>query len=1423
MTIDLFSAAAGKTAVGEIVKPTIGALRRQIAMRGSQYVDAATAVGVDAILDQAIAVLAGNAATLPEAILVRLKGISTDRPSSFADADARHFVGDNRVVTLLKAATFATFGNQDVADKQAEARDIHGALFGGDGFYGETLFDEAVRYCVFALLSHLTTGDKFVIEILNEKAGAIQEGVGAIQSALGPMADQLQQLVDRQQGKEIEVESEVLDLAVERDIRRLRRLRLALGDGLTSAAEQLGLRLEAGLRHASDGVKAAAFREIAIVLSRAKRPDDAEPFVEKAEALGADTTCERARLALARGNPEEAMALLRDRADPVSRSLLVDAVNHRDGETAALDFFDANYAGADLTGHALQATAFKLGKLDRLSDAEALLAAATAEQIEENPVILHARAHVRIATALPPDVAKRYVLVEGIIPQPGDLRDDADGEQALSAAQEDLRKLQAAISGIDAPDLAMLADINLLFLGMRVGSEEERKAGRDRFIERLADPAEAVRLAPLASLYKIEIDWPAVRKELERAEQLGGYDDAQLSAAFTLTLHGSSAQDILALIGKYRERLYQYQGKSVIVSMEVEAMARSGDIESAHALIDQNLDALDEDERSFLEATLIEAAGGDGLAARLSQFEKTGSTHDLQILVGSLRDAGDDRLGEYLMRLWHLRHQLDDARAACNALISAQKEEEAEAFLDELGNTARGDPYLRTHLAWARQRQGRLSEAKTELDALIASGVDDRNIRQLRIILAVETGRWSDLISFVQHELAMKENRSAAQLMEAARIAQAVDSSEAMPLARAAIAMDPDDAHLNIAGYSVAVAAGQERSAEVSGWLAKARTGSGTAGPLFEKDLDDFIAMAKESRARSDHLNKLVSRAELPFFIAMQPLGTTQSALILSQFAGNAELTDSRRKVLFPLFAGNRGPVGDFNPNSVAFDPLSLLILEYLGFLPRALAAFDDVMLPAGTMHSFFEDRVKSGPPQPSRIVQARAIKDRIASGLLMIRDLESDAELVSDAGEEFAELYRGAEEADGYLVAVAPIHRPGNFRETLDPARFRERLFSPAGLVKSLLDRGVLSEAQAEAAQPFVEGAGPWDDEPQPEARRALFVSNLAVQYLSDAGLLPILQSYSGALVIRRDVVEFADREIAAATEATTISSGIERVRQAIADALALGRIRIGPWRIRPDEKGQGADRINSPVMSVLRDSGGVDAFVCDDRAMNKYLQFDDPKRGPTPFLTTPDLLILLHRRGVITAKELAVAREKLRGAGAGLMQPDAEELFLAARGSNWSIGPNAELRNIRDAIHLPIARGLLQLPQERIWVKSVSMQIGMTIRRIWQDFDDPEDAARAASYLLDMIPDVGALAAGDDSVDRDLWVQDVSRHTLWAIASIFDLSADKLQAYRQWFTTHVAPGAGRRDPGAIEAVARTLFNFLDNLPRDESEHDEN
>lgn len=1406
MPFDPIATTIGKVAVAPIVKPSVDFVLKQIGRRGASYAAIDTLGTADKELDEVISVLRGKASSLPTSILLKLKGVLSDRPDSFATSEAMEYIDDPRVIALIKSGARRIMRKEDIADERAQARVLHAEMFGEEGIYGETLIDDAIAFAALTLASHLTPADRQTFELIADLGSVVREGFAGVHDRF-----------DRLEAASTTIETAALDpepfdQVVRTGLRILRQRRMLALPGLPDDAIAFGEKVCTVHRLASSAVKAEAYREVAVLLIRAQRVSEAVAWLSKAEEQGAETTAERARIAMAEQRFGDAMLLLRDRADALSRGLLLDAIALRDGEDAALAYLAEHLRPADLTGHALQVASARMMAVGRRKDAAALLDQASDAQIDENPVILFLRARQNIARAVPPDIGERLMEHDGMVPRSADLHDDAIGRQHLASARSDLELLTVALPDLGAPDFATLVDVNLTALKLSQSDTAVRELARSEFASRFQSPAEATYLAPLAKQFGVEVDWGPLKATLAKAEKLGGYDELQMRAAFAIVMDEGDPTSIADFIGLHRERLELFSTNESVVAVQIEALAKSGKVEEARRLLDAERTNVGEATASFLETTFDELAGIDTVQARLDQFEASGSTHDLEVLAEVMRHRKDPQLGAYLAKLWRLRRQAGDAQHACEAFVNAGQEREAEAFLEEIGEEALSDAYLRTHLAWARYRQGRLAQAEAELSGLRHMGIDNENTRHLTVLLAIETGRWSELESFVQRQLLERENRPADELIVAARIGRSIGSSATMDLLRAAVAREPADARIAVQAYTIASEAGLERSPEVGEWLALAIADKERSGLVQTTDLNDVIEMMTSSRTEADRISGMINSAAVPMFMGIGALGGSQSELVIWQMAANAKETDSRRRSVIPLFAGNRMLRHDLQPKSISLDPLSILLLDRLELLETAIGAFDDVVLPSGTLHSFFEDLGKASHSQPSRVEQAKRIKDAVERGTLKICDAAAPSG-PHEVDPEFSGLFSAAEDSNGYVVDTAPLHPPGRIDVSVDPAPYANRLLSPIGLVSVLRSVGTISRTAAKAAEAIVAGSGDaFTDEPALSRDRPLFLTNITVRYLSDAGLLNDLKTHAGEIYTSQETIDLADREIASGTAAHEIRQGIEHVRAALARAISDGRARVGPVRRMMDEldreerRGNRAIRM-SPVVSVLRDTAGIDAFVCDDRAMNKYLETTDRNGSSVAFLTTADLLAILRKKEVIDDDAVDAARERLRRSGAGMMLVDPEEMWRAVKCSDWRVGPSAELRAIRDSIHLPLARKVLQLPEERPWLRAISLSIAYAVRNAWVETEGDEEAEIAADYLLDLLPDAAALSANDPSPDRQAWISEVTRFFVWGVAAMFDLRESRVERHRRWFRTRVEPLSEGRDPGSIEAVAKSLY----------------
>ena len=1427
MHLDPLSSGLAKVGISVVGKLSLPFLRQQWARRGAAYADLSTLGTADTEMDEALSVLKGDAEKLPQYIAIKLKELISGRPDSFAEKSARHFISDNRVIALVKSATRKTFANSDISAECQVAREIYAELyddaelFEGTAPYGERLLEEAVAFTFATLVAHLTPGDRILLETLTSQISDVTaELVQNMDAGFADISSKLAEISIKEFASDIidirsQVDEGAIDDAVLKETKRFKRRRFIQDDKLIDDGRAFAVRLQKGLSFGTPMIRAEAFRELAIIFARDDFIGEASAALEIATSIcDIDVTAERARLLILQKDFDSALKLLRGRADPASISMFIQAVCLRDGSEKAIAYYTEHNSANELTGHALLWLSMRLSELARHTEAKDLLQSATLDQIDENPLILFERGRLCMAFAMAPDVAARFLKTHGLIPRPDDYRDDQAGQILLSDAISNFRDLLKNAADLGADDLQAILDQQILGLRLSLQDADERQSAEADLKARLSDPNEAIDIAPLALLHKVDFDWSGLKSQLDHAERFGGLDTRHLRTAFALAMHSNNPAKVVEFVERHEAGLSAFMKKEEVIGIRIEALAKSDRVNEALELLEQSKSTVEPDFHDFLKTTIGEHQGVESVSARLAHFEKSDKTHDLEILISSLSEKKDSRLGHYLALIWRRKHQLEDAAKACDAFMLNGQTDALDKFLDTLADHIPQHHHLGIHEAWKFQRQGELSKALAVLDRLKAEGADNHNTRQLRVSILIELGRWSELEPFLQSELSARDNRSSRTLMSAAQLATALESPSTLPLIRASLDKKDQSPHLFLAAYLAALKMGAERSAEVNGWLKAAIDGSDENGPVWTRDIDDPVQLMRETQERSEKLNAMIMAAELPLSVAAKSLNVELSAIYLGQVWENRQNPDPREHNLIPAYAGNRLFWNLPDDPVISFDVTSLLTLQSIGILDKALNAFCQVVLPAGTMSQIFQDYSLARHAQPSRVQQAQEIKRLIAAQTLTVKKSDhAGEELEGEVGPEFARLYQAATKTDGYVIYTSPLHPPGKLKETVDPSRFVDRLVSPKGLIAKLKDSGDLSDTVAHQAKMAIFGSGEeWPSEPSLVSGRPLYLSMTACHYLADAEILHRLKSVFGQLIILPDVEELANREIADNTRAAAVRGQIEQLRASVAAAIESGTIRIGKLTSEATAESEDEDtrREIGPLFNALHDISGADIFVCDDRALNKIGTFVDKEGASVNTAISLDVLRHLAVRSAITNDEFQSAIEKLYDGGFALVPVDFQELVKAACASNWNVGPNVTLRQIRNSIHLPLVRGLIKLPEERHWFRTSVLSIAIAIRHVWTEIADADHAKRAATYLYEMIPDVRAWSAKDKSTDRDVWVQEVTRSAVYMFGIAFMLAESHIEKYQNWFDNYVGPREERRDPGAMEAVATALFESL-------------
>ncbi|MBB4153583.1 hypothetical protein GGQ80_001485 [Sphingomonas jinjuensis] len=1389
--------------------PAFKAAREQWHVRGAAAGDAPDPATVDRELESALDVLTGDAATLASRVVQLAKSALSDPPVALGDEPVREWLRHPAVRARLKRAAFALVvgAGEDGGDRR-EATAAYAAATGDGEWYGEAMFDQAVAFLAFTVDAKLPTHARLGIQVTNARADRIEEQVRDVGARLDGQPEILRNLIRTEGAALARVPVDVIGDHLQREVELETAARSIDDPARLGRVTALAKRARNGdLASAPREARIAAVRLAAQLLARAERPDEADELIAAAEAIGAsDLATDRARVALVRKDWTTAIALLDRRSDRTSVGMILEAIAGRDGRERALEVQPGHAPATSLGGFMLPMVSTWLAEAGRWEDAEAILDAADGEHVAENPVLLFHRARLRITLMVPEGRREGMLENAGQFPRTNHLRDDPEGERLRTAALADLEALKAMAPRLRAPEFMETVEATRAYLALGSADASIRETTRVELLGRLADPATALDVAWIAIEHGLRFDERHLRAELDRAAALGGWTDAHFMTALQLAMRGDDGDAILQLIDGHRERAARLLPPEIAHGLEVEVLARKGRTGEARERLAAAAEALGPEPASRLELVIAEQEGANQVAVRLTAYEASGSETELHFLVQALAEADDDRTADYAIRLWRERRRTDDAALACRALFNAGSDAELDAFLDELGDVVETRPALREHAAWRLYRGGRLDEARTATDALRADAPDRPSLRQLAINIEIEGGDWHRLAPLVAQDLERREHRDAQQLLQAADIAHAAGNPIADDLARAAVEREPDDPSILVQAYTLAVRRGTDWGAEAGDWLRRAIAASGDDGPLQKGSLREVIRMRDEGQARAAELDRMILSGTLPITLAARPLGTTISELILARLAENVALPP-RVRLCLPLVAGNRAPLDLGGAARIGLDPAAILALQLCGLLQETLDHAPGIVIPAGTLPLLLHDLEQAHRAQPARVEQAIRVKSLVDSGALRVLDEAA-------GNDDVAHLHRSAETLDARLVHTFPLHEPGSLGEReRDPAPFVDRLSSPDAVVNALARRGEIPAQEAADALGRVSllgGQGP--GEPDIDLDRPLVLDGVAVNALEDCGLLDALVAAGVELHVDAHAVRIAEAEIAGQRRSTELERAIEAVRRTISSALASGKALLGPFRRnrRGENEASGRDLEMTPLVSLLQDGSPVDVLVSGDRMVNGHGHFTDAAGTSRPVASPLDVIDHLQRTGAIDAARRASARRKLREAGVALIPVEAEEVFEAAAAGDWSKGAPRPLRAIRNSIHLPIVRGAVSLPADRLWLENAVVAIAQAIRACWARLPDVVVAKTAADRLFAMIPVAAGLAAKESSDDARVWgvATTATMHAL--LATPMNVPADRLEAYHEWWAEVVAPRLEGRDLAALETVVDRVKLFL-------------
>ena len=1173
----------------------------------------------------------------------------------------------------------------------------------------------------------------------------------------------------------------------------------------------------AELAAGSSVVRSRALAWCARLLSQGDTIDRARQLLERSKVLG---TCEEAGLAeaiiLSATDKDQALRMLATMNSPAARSAALRIVTIHDKAEGAVDWVrrcELKIDDFDSDGkYALILNELGVGKWQEAREGAQKI---TEVDFQDSPVLFHAVAMAYFVQAVPEEF-RSFVLMQVPFEASLPLASVSAALHARRQAAAFFSKTSDIAQSFGAATAANLAADYALWLQLRDPQEGEK--GLEVLRSSMRDPAHSLRRVNLALQFGIQLDIAAIEKAIDRRVALSGKGTAdEAFARFSLAFAQGSPKAIADYIVKHRAQLYEHLQKPAIQTIEIELLARAGQVGEANEKLTVAMaDGLGRREEQQLRRIISEAEGADPASSRRRQFEQTNDLRDLTNLVHLLEEQKAwHELCRYAEILFSRTHSLEDGSCFAKALNESEQYSKLFEFLSQNVELISQSVGLKTIWAWTLYREGRFEDASIMLGELIDAR-DDENDRSLRINLAIASGNWDELVEFTTDEWNHRDRRAAEELLKAGQLAQAVSAPHAKDLVNAAAEKAPNDAAILASAYFHATKAGWEQNSTTAQWLRRAAELSGKNGPLKSMSMKQLIDQKPQWDKQNDLIWHQLNEGRIPIFGAAHLLNRSLVEFALLPSLANLSETDPRRRSVVYAYSGAR-PISRLPTiETVALDLTALLSLARLNLLEMVIETYKGIVIPHATLGWLFQERQQTTFHQPSRIKDAHHVCHLIGKGNLSVLRTQppNDPALVREVGGELAALLITAksksESGDGiprFVVRSAPVHRIGSLmQEEADLVAYSDCLCSCQAVVTKLREKAVLTLFDEQQARSFLRlQEHSWPNEPTIADEAELFLDGLSVIYLQTVGVLDKLKA--GGLTAY--VSESTDADATSLISFESLSAKaldvIETIRRSLSAGIRSKRVRA----LRSSEIELDKEVWLHPTFGVLG-IDEADALVVDDRSINLHLHMTAHDRQ-TPILTTLDLLDDLASKGIISQDVLLASRIYLRQAGFQLIPLTAEELSYHlenTRLANGALIETAELKAIRESMLRARMSKMLQISTEALWLHQSMNAIIHTLKQIWQT-RAPKDAAAYSEWLLDLLDVRGWAASAIPGNERGFALYAYAAHIL-QIISAPDVCNEVREAYHDWVDERVVRNIQETEPEVFEWLVERARDLI-------------
>lgn len=1092
-----------------------------------------------------------------------------------------------------------------------------------------------------------------------------------------------------------------------------------------------------------------------------------------------------------------------DSNDARAASLIV--VLHANDRDALGWFREAGLTTKDISA---DGKLFLLKKqLDSAMWAEALVIAngLLDTDLEETPALAYVAAEAHLIQAVPEELRAiiRFQLTFDAATIP--LADDAASIGERRKARLLYNRAAEYASSLGIFRVCLEARDRTLWLDLRDPST--RVAALSELQQSMRDPAHSLRRLPLALQFGLKLDLQAVESEIDRQNALsdGNSPDVAL-ARLGLALAKNSPKDAAAYIAKHRAQLLKHLNPIYVSSVEVQVLVQSGQADLAEERINELPNDSDvEDEKARLRRIVAEGRGADPIESREVEFKRSNSLSDLVNLVHRLEERRDwPRLVKYGRELFSRTRDLSACKVFGRALFETSEYEGVISLLNNNPDHFLQSEYLSAIQAWSLYRMGRVSACREVLTKLRAAR-DDANDRVLLVNLAISSGDWASLGSFVEQEWERRSSRSARELLRAGQLARQLGSTRARELIEEAANRAGGDPAILIGCYGSAVAAGWENEETVR-WLESAAALSDENGPVQQMSLKAISERQPEWQRREARTWEQLRLGNLPLFGTAHLLNRTLVELFLLPAIANAETSDPRRRSPVYAYSGNR-LFFNSTAKSAAFDPTVFLTLGVIGFIQEALAFFEKIVIPHGTLGWLFEEKQRIQFQQPSRVVEAREIKQLIETKKLIRfeRAAPVNLELAAEIGDDLAALFAEAQvsaldRGQRLVVRSSPVHRVGSLmEEEANLGEHSKYVCSCSDVITALARLGQLTQAEERHARSYLKiREKPWPDPVSIHVGASLYLDELSVTYLQHLRVLGKLQDAGLVGYVPPGEISQGDGFIRYEDLANRAITILDEIRNAIFQGIQSGKVILAPSMI--DDDGEANPLHTHPTLEMMRTSAEADVFVIDDRHFNQHGVITG-EFGSRQVWTTYDVLTF----SLGQPDQLWERLTTLRRAGLCFIPLRRDELLSlvgSALVSGGKLIETAELKAVRESILVARLSDGLQWPKERVWLDAMTFAFMEAIKAQWVDGVDEIAASSKSSWLFEQL-DIRQWASRYETLeDAGVSGKRYAGQVLSLAMLNADVKAETRKMYWRWFDKTILT--------RIREEQRELFNDI-------------